>query len=372
MPAPTGVWDGSHYPYDAPPDPPEQEPPAGLQEEAEERHSWRPVDLGPILDGTWKPLEPTVGKRSDGKGLFYPGKSHTVIGETESAKTWLALSAALDEMGEGNHVLYLDLEDDEGTIVNRLLTISAHSAEMIRERFHYLRPDSDLRSRVNAADLGEVLHAYQPTLAVIDGITEAMFIHGLNPLDNVDIAHFNAILTKSLTVLGAAAVALDHVKKNGDSRDRYALGGVHKLNAVSGAGYMLENRQPFGVGLTGRSTIKIAKDRPGQLRVNGLPSGGGLQWYGDLVLESHDRDFAEVSVEPPHERDESFRPTLLMTKIAEALGSAAQPMSQRQLLALVRGKDATKRDAFALLVAEGYISGKTPHTLVKPYAEDEE
>jgi hypothetical protein len=263
MPAPTGVGDGSHYPYDAPPDPPEQEPPAGLQEEAEERHSWRPVDLGPILDGTWKAPEPTVGKRSDGKGLFYPGKSHTVIGETESAKTWLALSAALDEMGEGKHVLYLDFEDDEGTIVNRLLMISAHSAEMIRERFHYLRPDSDLRSRVNAADLGEVLHAYQPTLAVIDGITEAMFIHGLDPLDNVDIAHFNAILTKSLTVLGAAAVALDHVKKNGDSRDRYALGGVHKLNAVSGAGSCWTTGNRSGSGSQAGQPSRSPKTGPG-------------------------------------------------------------------------------------------------------------
>jgi hypothetical protein len=57
-----------------------------------------------------------------------------------------------------------------------------------------------------------------------------------------------------------------------------------------------------------------------------------------------------------------------MTKIAEALSNAAKPMSQRQLLALVRGKDATKRTAFALLAAEGYISDNSPHTLLKPYA----
>jgi hypothetical protein len=62
---------------------------------------------------------------------------------------------------------------------------------------------------------------------------------------------------------------------------------------VSGAAYILTNRRPFGVGLTGRSTLAIAKDRPGQLRPHGLLSIGGRHWYGDLVLTSHDQDFAE-------------------------------------------------------------------------------
>ena len=336
------------------------------QDEPKQRSSWWPVDLMRVLDGTWQPPEPTVGKRSDGKGLFYPGKSHTVIGETESAKTWLALSAALDEMADGNHVVYLDFEDDEGTIVSRLLAISAQSREMIADRFHYVRPSGDIRVKANADDLAETLHAYTPTLAIGDGTTEAMVLHGLNPLDNVDIAVFNAILTGPLTVLGAAAVALDHVTKDREGRGRYALGGVHKLNAVSGAGYLLENRHPFGVGLTGRSTIKITKDRPGQLRPHGLPSSGGLHWYGDLVLKSHDRDFAEVLVEPPHEKAENFRPTVVMAKVAAALTEHGA-MSKRSLRLVVQGKHEIKDQALEYLILGGYVTKETPHALIKPY-----
>jgi hypothetical protein len=60
---------------------------AKLAERAEEDarkdaylRSWQPVDLSDVLDGTWQPLQPTVGLRTDGVGVFYPGKSHTVSG----------------------------------------------------------------------------------------------------------------------------------------------------------------------------------------------------------------------------------------------------------------------------------------------------
>jgi AAA domain len=363
------------------PDPPEPEPDPtggnheapGHAEEPRQHGSWWPVDLAPVLDGIWRPPEPTVGKRSDGRGLFYPAKSHTVIGETESAKTWFALSAVLDELASGEHVLFIDFEDDEGSVVNRLLTISGHAKTMIRERFHYLRPEGDLRARANREDLAELLHTYRPTLAINDGITEAMAMHNLNPIDNADVAIFNAILVKPTVTLGAAVASLDHVKKSSDDRGRYALGGVHKLNAVSGAGYLLENRMPFGVGLTGRSTIKITKDRPGQLRPHGVPSSSGLYWYGDLVLESHDRDFGEVSVEPPHERVQEFRPTALMKQISDLL-AAKGPLSKNKIETAIRGKTEYKRQALTLLIIDGYVSDRDarhPHELLRPFEEDE-
>ena len=341
-------------------------------EEPQQRGGWRELDLTPVLDGTWKPPEPTIGRRSDGRGLFYPGKSHTAIGETESAKTWFALSVALDELAAGNHVLFIDFEDDVGSIVNRLLAISGQSTAMISGRFHYLRPEGDLRASGNQAALTEQLHTYRPTLTINDGTTEAMVMHGLNPLDNADVAIFNMLLIRPQTDAGAAAVALDHVTKDRENRGRYAIGAVHKLNAVSGAGYVLENRAPFGIGLTGRSAIKIAKDRLGQLRPHALRSSNSMHWYGDLVLESHDRDFAEVSVEPPHERDEEFRPTALMKQIAELLAEKG-PLSKNKIETAIRGKTDYKRQALTLLILDGYVSdgdAKNPHQLLKPFEAD--
>lgn len=340
---------------------PEDSPAAGPR-------AWEPIDLGPVLDGRWERPQPTVGLRSDGCGLFYPNKSHTVVSETEGGKTWLALAATLDEINAGQHVVYVDFEDDEGTVVGRLLTLAA-KPDAIRQHFHYLRPDAALKGS-HVDDLAQLLGDVRPTLAILDGITEGMGLHQLDPNKNADAAIFGRAVTKRLTNSGAAVVSLDHVVKDRENRGRYALGAVHKLNGLSGAQYTLTNRTPFGVGLTGRSTINIAKDRPGQLRTNALPSQAGLHWYGDLVLTSHDHDFAEISINPPHERDEAFKPTVLMARVAAALAERG-PLSQRVICTVVTGKALTIRTALDHLIADGYVTEKTPHELIKPFQEDE-
>ena len=111
----------------------------------------------------------------------------------------------------------------------------------------------------------------------------------------------------------------------------------------------------------------IAKDRPGQLRRNGLPSSGGMHWFGDLVLKSQGEDFAEVSIEPPHERDENFRPTILMERIAKALTVHGPFPSKNALEKAVPGRAQTIRDALAYLILDGYVSDSTPYALLRPY-----
>ena len=266
--------------------------------EQEPVSSWRPVDLTSVLDGSWKPLEPSVGRWLDGMGLFYPGRTHTVVSETEGGKTWFALAAAILEMAAGCHVFYLDFEDDEGSVVGRLLNLGV-DPEVIGDLFHYFRPEHPLEGRHLEALCEELAH-YGPSLAMLDGITEAMTMHGLNPLDNVDIALFNRRVNLPMTASGAAQASFDHVVKDNQNRGRYAIGGVHKLNIVSGAGYILENKQPFGIGMTGRSNIKIAKDRPGQLRRHAVDS----KWYADLVLVSDAEGKAEVAIESAQQRVE--------------------------------------------------------------------
>ena len=66
----------------------------------DEPTTWEPVDLGPYLRGQIKPpAPPSIGLcRTDGVRLLYPGCEHTVIGETESGKTWLALACVAAEL----------------------------------------------------------------------------------------------------------------------------------------------------------------------------------------------------------------------------------------------------------------------------------
>jgi hypothetical protein len=334
---------------------------------------WDFADLSPVLDGTHKPLMPTVGARDDGIGLFYPGRVNGIQGESEAGKSWVALIAALIEINRGNHVVYLDFEDSEEGVVSRLLLIGAAPSD-IRKHFHYVRPGATptpaaLRAFIDR--IGELA----PSLVVVDGVTEAMTLLGLELKENSEIARFGRMLLRPLADTGAAVVPLDHVVKNGESRGRYALGGVHKLNGVDGVQYMLEAVHPFGINTEGRSRLRIAKDRPAQVRKNALPGGKNpMHWYADLVINSEGDDFAEAHLYPPIQRpDDPAEMTAEEEKEAKAeaeikerkerirtaLAKAAEPLTTNGITARVPGRPGVTRAALARLVDDGEVT-KTP------------
>ena len=61
----------------------------------------------------------------------------------------------------------------------------------------------------------------------------------------------------------------------------------------------------------------------------GCPVTEGMHWYGDLILLSYPEGFAEISVDPPQERDDNFRPTIYMERVATMLAESSAPLSQR-------------------------------------------
>ena len=58
----------------------------------------------------------------------------------------------------------------------------------------------------------------------MDGITEAMSLHGLQLQDNNDVARFMVMLPRRFARTGAAALLIDHVTKDRETRGRYAIG----------------------------------------------------------------------------------------------------------------------------------------------------
>ena len=323
----------------------------------EPRRSWRPVDLTAILAGTSPPAMPTVGRRDDGAGLFYPGRTHIVAAEAEAGKTWLALAAIAVELNDGHTCVFIDFEDDAAATVGRLVTMGVGRHALGPERFAYIRPDDPLDLYGNKADLVQVLGDLKPALVVLDGVTEAMTMHGLELRDNSDVARFARMLPRWIASRGPAAVALDHVVKDREGRNGHALGGVHKLNAVDGAMYVLEPRDPFGIGLPGRSRLLVKKDRPGQLRRRARPAHDGLFWYADLVIDSHGDEFADVSVPPPPEQpDEPWVPTEIMTRLSQVLAATPGGLSKNGVEGAIRGKAATVRYALEKLIDGGYVT----------------
>lgn len=134
---------------------------------------------------------------------------------------------------------------------------------------------------------------------------------------------------------------------------------------------MLENRKPFGVDLEGISTIRIAKDRPGQLRKHALPNSTGLHWFADLVLDSTMAGGHTEAIILAPNNNPSKRPTIVMQRICDELAKHPGGLSQRVLCDVVQGKTDTIRIALSYLIADGYVSNKTPHKLLKPYLDEE-
>ena len=133
-----------------------------------------------------------------------------------------------------------------------------------------------------------------------------------------------------------------------------------------------KNPKPFGVGMKGVSAIKISKDRPGQLRANGVSSTNGLYWYGDLVLDSENDEYAHIAIYPPIDavsEPQNVRPIELMKQISNLLAGKPDGLSQRMIRSALRGKMTRRIEALDLLILDGYVTVDTPHKLIRPFVE---
>jgi hypothetical protein len=237
-----------------------------------EVEEWLPHDLNPYLDGTVKPVEPTVGiERTDGLRLIYPGKEHAIIGEMESGKSWMALACVAEEIKAGNAVVYLHFEEDNpGGSVERLQLMGISKDDLLK-RFHFVTPQGGFSPTTWVALLDKV----RPSLLVLDGVNEGMAMQGYQIKEAEGASAFRHAFAVPAKKLGAAVVSLDHVVKAQDGRGRYQYGSIHKSNALDGSSIVLVNDEPFGRGRRGRSSVYVAKDRPGYLRNAGKDSKGG-------------------------------------------------------------------------------------------------
>jgi hypothetical protein len=336
--------------------PGEPEPDAPRREGTGGHTSWLPVDLGPILSGGHTQPAPSILYRSDGNALIYAGKLHSFAGESESLKSWAAIIACSEEINAGRHCLYIDFEDCAESVAGRFLALGNTAAQLL-EFLHYVRPTEPF----GPAGWADMTSTPQPSIAVLDGITEAMELHGLKLLDNTDIASFYRRIPRMLTAKGVAVVMIDHVTKSSEGRGRYSIGGQHKLAAIDGAAYMVEPIKPFGRGQHGISRIMVAKDRPGRVR----EYLGGSNHVADLHLRSQVDGSVLPEIKAPRmvtadPESKSFRPTAVMEKVSRLLEEKAEAegfkgYSKNVIEQSVGGKAQVVRAALELLVAEEFV-----------------
>ena len=231
---------------------------------SEDESSWKPVELKDYYDGLFAAPIATILKRSDGNGLIYTGRVHSIYGESESGKSWVAQIASAEMLKSDKKVIYIDFESDAIDIVNRLKALGVSRANLL-QYFTYIRPDGPR----DADDpyWQAILQPDSATLVIIDGVTESLTMWGGETKDNDAITRWMRIFPRTVaTASGAAVVLIDHITKNAETRGRFAIGGQAKLATIDGAAYLVEPLEALAPGRTGTLTMRVTKDRPGFIR----------------------------------------------------------------------------------------------------------
>lgn len=257
-----------------------------LEEEraADRAPTWVQVDHDVAFNMSRDRLMPDIGHMTETPNspplpLFYVGKINGVHGDSESGKSWLMQYVSVQEIMGRRHVLYVDFEDDAGGVYRRLIQLGA-SEDAIREFFHYVNPQNKLTVFENIEWHQLISMEATHSLAVVDGVTEAMSLENLTGRDEGEVAKWHSLITKPLAVYGWGVGMIDHTP-HGESR---VIGSQHKRSAITGVSYSLDSVSSFAPKQCGKSVLRVEKDRPGWIRGEAAP-GARPQWYGTFVLD---------------------------------------------------------------------------------------
>lgn len=272
--------------------------------------SWEPLDMEPYLAGEIEMPKPTVLKRDDGVALFYAGRVNSLYGQSEAAKTWIALIACLQEIALGERVMYLDLEDEPSLALSRLRLLGAGDDD-IRFGFSYIRPEDPLRDmqrnrwgqvnetesgRKNAELFWKSVEQRDPSLIVVDTM---MVLYGLHGLDSNDGTSTDIITSwlKKLTRNGRTTViVIDHTGR-GAVRGSAPIGAHHKIAMVQGTAIQAHPIEQPMPGVRGEVELIVYKDRPGAVRKESLRKGPAVAAV--VILDSTNEKRTKVSIETP-------------------------------------------------------------------------
>lgn len=222
-----------------------------------------------FLDGTYEPIEPTIGLMDNGRYLFYRGETHTIAGDSGSGKSLIAQCLCVEVMSAGERVLYLDFESRPAAVTQRMMELGS-TREQYLTLFDYAgKVESGLLVTADREQFRYLL-TREYALCIIDGYSaaERLLIPGTADLD-VKAGQFHELLPQRIAArTGAAVIMVDHVTKSRTGRNGYQVGSFNKKGVLGGTLLLVEPEvkpRKSTAGQPARGTVRgwLAKDRPG-------------------------------------------------------------------------------------------------------------
>ena len=330
--------------------------------------TWEPVDLEPYLSGQIVPVEPTIMRRDDGQALFYPGRVNMLYGSSESAKSWIALYTCIQEMTEGQRVMYLDFEDEPVNTLDRMKRMGA-GADDLRFLFTYIRPEDALapmqRDRWGTSHISPVglknqelfeaaVETIDPVLVVADGMTVLYGLHGLDANDSVSTDIITGWLKKLTRNGRTTVIIIDHTTK-GAERGSTPIGSGHKQAMVQGSMIQVwPVKQPMPDAV-GEVELIVLKDRPGQVRKHSVKSGMKAQLAAQVTLDSTVPGVTTVQIKPPLDPN---NPQTQAQKAADAAKYRTYQEEEDKLLALYGDVVGSSKPLSEIFLSLGIVRNK--------------
>jgi hypothetical protein len=280
--------------------------------------SWGEVDLDELLgNGAVDPVLPDRLQRKDGTSLAYAGAVHWLWGKPGHGKTFAGLLWAAQEMKRGRHVVWMDLEQQARSHMERLLLVFRCPAETIRTFFHLIQP-SDPFGPAAREKLAALLEEHKPSLVVLDAANDFVSLQGGKHNDVDPINRPDQQLIQPCVKAGSTMLVLDHMPKDSQAHGWPVNSGAKK--AITTVGIELEAVVPFSREQPGYSKLTCYKDRlgtwaDGQI-IGYLCTFDGDMWLSDLPPMTAMSAEAASSRDPDaRKRQQAMRRLLILTCI---------------------------------------------------------
>lgn len=310
--------------------------------------SWQRVDLGAAMNGQLRRPEPTVLDRGDGRCLFYRGRLNGLHGADGEGKSWVGMVAVAQELKKGHHVVWIDLEDDENVVIERLALLGVKDSAIARG-VHYYRPDEPFTTgalQIVRSDIKK----HKASLIVADSLGEAFSLESLDEDRDVQVGPWLRQWMRPLADAGPAVVLIDHKAHSGDPLR--AAGSKRKRAAISGASFLVQGKPAPTRDRSGKLILRCAKDRHGHYKRGAT--------IAEVVFDVDTENGTNIRMSPPPETStgpDHEQITELARAAVRACREADEPLNTTALeKAMGPGRSEAKRAGIRAAIDAGWIT----------------